>query len=241
MNKRGNGFKDLSGQRFGRLLVICMDEEKTRTKHIYWLCQCDCGNPELISVQRSCLTSGHTKSCGCLQKEFIKGLGEQRKEFNECKLIDNHYEMKIDNEIVLFDIEDYDVISKYYWRLNHGYAYTWYENKPVPMHYILFNEYIYDHENRNRLDNRRFNLRKCNYTENNENISLRKDNTSGITGVGLDSRGRWAARVTVNGKRKTVYAGWDFEEAVKARLKAEKEYYGEFAPQKHLYEQYGIV
>ena len=61
-----------------------------------------------------------------------------------------------------------------------------------------------------------------------------------MTGVNLDSRGRWVARVTVNGKRKTVYAGWNFEEAVVARLKAENKYYGEFAPQKHLYEQYGV-
>lgn len=239
MSKRGNGFIDITGQRFGRLVVRCIDEEKTRPKHIYWLCDCDCGGT--ASVSRGNLTRG-TKSCGCLQREIVRELGKQRKEFNECKLVNDHYELKIgEDKTVLFDIEDYDIVSKYHWNLNYGYAYAWHDGKSVPMHYVLFNEYMYDHENRNKLDNRRCNLRKCDHAKNNVNISLRVTNTSGVTGVGLDSRGRWAARVTVDGKRKTVYAGWDFEEAVKARLKAEKEYYGEFAPQQHLYEQYGIA
>lgn len=30
------------------------------------------------------------------------------------------------------------------------------------------------------------------------------------------------------------------EDAIKARLKAEKEYFGAFAPQKHLYNKYNI-
>lgn len=34
-----------------------------------WKCQCDCGNE--IIVRPDSLTSGHTKSCGCLQKEIV--------------------------------------------------------------------------------------------------------------------------------------------------------------------------
>ena len=31
------------------------------------------------------------------------------------------------------------------------------------------------------------------------------------------------------------------EDAIKTRLEAEAKYYGEFAPQRHLFEQYGIT
>jgi len=59
-------FIDLTGQRFGRLVVL---EEAGRSKSgkVMWLCRCDCGN-ETVTVTGS-LKNGETKSCGCLQKE----------------------------------------------------------------------------------------------------------------------------------------------------------------------------
>ena len=52
---------------------------------------------------------------------------------------------------------------------------------------------------------------------------------------------KWEARININKKQVKLGCFHVFEDAVVARLKAEKKYYGEFAPQKHLYEQYGIV
>jgi len=62
-------FIDLTGKRFGRLVVIKFFERKFDGKRdrIYWLCQCDCGN-EKIS-EGATLRSGGCKSCGCLVKE----------------------------------------------------------------------------------------------------------------------------------------------------------------------------
>jgi len=61
-----------------------------------------------------------------------------------------------------------------------------------------------DHRNRNRLDNRRSNLRFCTLQENNRNINMRKDNTSGYKGVSLDkTTGHWKPLVYVDGKAKT--------------------------------------
>ena len=62
---------DLIGKRFGRLTVLSFDHMKKvknshRTKS-YWLCQCDCGNKKV--VRSDCLTTGNTKSCGCLNKD----------------------------------------------------------------------------------------------------------------------------------------------------------------------------
>lgn len=60
-------FKDLMGERFGRLLVIGY-HGKDKHSHNLWLCKCDCGNFKLISTGD--LTKGKTKSCGCLAKEL---------------------------------------------------------------------------------------------------------------------------------------------------------------------------
>lgn len=62
--------KDLTGQQFGRLTVLHLDEEKTKEKkQSYYVCQCECGN--IKTIFGSSLTTGRTKSCGCLQKEKL--------------------------------------------------------------------------------------------------------------------------------------------------------------------------
>ena len=57
---------DLTGQKFGRLIVLA-DSEKRKYRKVIWKCLCDCGNISyVIGVQ---LTGGKTRSCGCLRKE----------------------------------------------------------------------------------------------------------------------------------------------------------------------------
>lgn len=58
---------DLTGQRFGKLVVI---ERVWRKGATHWRCKCDCGNE--TAVVNSHLVSGYTKSCGCLRVEFCK-------------------------------------------------------------------------------------------------------------------------------------------------------------------------
>lgn len=57
---------DLTGQRFGRLVALTPFSEPRKNKRPLrkWICKCECGN--IISVPTDRLTSGHTKSCGCL-------------------------------------------------------------------------------------------------------------------------------------------------------------------------------
>lgn len=64
---------DLSGRRFGRLLVGKQGQpRKSKSNYLYvvWLCDCDCGNKN-VPVTASNLRKGDTKSCGCLRKEWI--------------------------------------------------------------------------------------------------------------------------------------------------------------------------
>lgn len=59
-----------------------------------------------------------------------------------------------------------------------------------------------DHRNRNRLDNRRTNLRIVTHAQNMHNKSLYCNSTSGFRGVTWSqTRKQWRARVGVDGKR----------------------------------------
>lgn len=65
--------RDLTGIRFGKLVVIGIDEDRTKDGKVYWLCRCDCGN--ITSVLSTSLTRKNrgVKSCGCARnsKEAI--------------------------------------------------------------------------------------------------------------------------------------------------------------------------
>ena len=64
---------DLTGNIYGRLLVLYRSEDKyspSGQKRIYWHCKCECGNEK--DILGSALKSGNTKSCGCLNKEKLK-------------------------------------------------------------------------------------------------------------------------------------------------------------------------
>lgn len=69
--------KNLMGQRFGKLTVIeCMG--KLDGRHYSWKCICDCGNETIVQASR--LTSGNTKSCGCLKNSGLKKYNEKQSE-----------------------------------------------------------------------------------------------------------------------------------------------------------------
>lgn len=55
-------FKDITGQRFGKLVVLCRGPS-TKGQKAQWICKCDCGNENVVATNT--LRSGHTSSCGC--------------------------------------------------------------------------------------------------------------------------------------------------------------------------------
>lgn len=59
--------KDLSGQRFGRLVALSKGK-KDKASHQYWICKCDCGN--IVEINSDNLRRGLTQSCGCLHSEI---------------------------------------------------------------------------------------------------------------------------------------------------------------------------
>lgn len=65
----GKPFLNLSGKRFGRLLVL---DVTTKGKDWWWMCLCNCGR--LKAIKRGSLVRGKTRSCGCLRRENTRAM-----------------------------------------------------------------------------------------------------------------------------------------------------------------------
>lgn len=62
---------DLTGQRFGKLVVKGKTEKRDASGCVIWLCECDCGKKSLSPS--GSLTAGHKTSCGCKRKHDLTG------------------------------------------------------------------------------------------------------------------------------------------------------------------------
>lgn len=157
-----------------------------------------------------------------------------------------------DNYEFYFDLEDFDKIKNYAWYRDkkNGYIkapvsfFAKINQRNIYLHRLVMNasaEKEIDHINRKRCDCRKNNLRLATSGENKRNKTMSSKNKYGFIGIRLESRrSKWTARIKINNKE--IYLGTfeNKEDAIKARLEAEAKYFGEFAPQIHLFEQYGI-
>lgn len=70
--------KDLTGQKFGRLTVLRLDQTSYRSPAgkptRRWICRCDCGK-ELSVLQNALTGKNGTRSCGCARRESMRQLG----------------------------------------------------------------------------------------------------------------------------------------------------------------------
>jgi hypothetical protein len=129
----------------------------------------------------------------------------------------------------IIDDEDWEVVSHFSWYIANGYPKTTTSRLNGGQHQLHLHNLLlgpapdgleWDHENRDKLDNRRSNLRLVTPEINVQNRGLRKTNTSGVTGV--KPRGKkWNAYITSYGVRIFVTCNTR-EEAIQARLDLEK-------------------
>lgn len=77
---------ELSGKRFGRLTVISKGDKNAKCGSVRWNCICDCGTEKVISGSH--MTTGTTRSCGCLRDENrVKHNKSKTPEYNTWKII----------------------------------------------------------------------------------------------------------------------------------------------------------
>lgn len=235
--------EDLTGQVFGRLKVLeQIDDYVDSQGHHFarWLCECSCENHNIVKVLQSHLKSYKIQSCGCYNKDRIK---ETQRKINKYDLSGEYGILwsSNTNEECYFDLEDAEKILQHSWyKDNVGYLASTIGGKTTRMHVFLGYKW-HDHHNRNKLDNRKSNLVLCTRQENNRNKNLLSSNKSGVSGVYWYKKNKkWKAQVTINNK--VIYLGTfdNKNDAIYARLKAEQKYYGDFAPQRHLFDQYNI-
>lgn len=92
-------------------------------------------------------------------------------------------------------------------------------------------EGILDHRDRDRDNHAIENLRPATPSQNRANSAVRRNNTSGFTGVvRRPDRPVWVARMRLDGKERHIGSFSDKQEAIRARRAAEEEAFGEFAP-----------
>lgn len=137
----------------------------------------------------------------------------------------------------LVDDDDFKLVSGRKWYITKfGYLLS-YVNKNGKytheyMHRVIanpVNSMVVDHINRNRLDNRRSNLRICTRAENTYNSGIGKNNTTGFKGLVRTKSKKWEARIIV--KRKCISLGryTTKEDAALAYNEAAIKYFGKFA------------
>ena len=137
----------------------------------------------------------------------------------------------------LVDDEDFDYINQWKWSFNGSYAvrgkYIGRVNGKDRYERIYLHRDLNktpkgmetDHINRNKLDNRRCNLRTVTKSKNNNNRDAYKNNICGVCGVNwYKQMKKYCSRIVVNGKRMHLGYFDNLEDAIKARKKAEDTY-----------------
>lgn len=241
---------DLTGMTFGRWIVIEQADDYINPSGIHyaqWLCECSCNKHTRKVIQQSTLINKESQSCGCIAQEVASKIHKKYNDYTYSNDYGIGYCHNTGTEFY-FDWEDFDKIKDYCWRekiAKDGYhsvvADVPHKRKNLPLHQLIVSYKLCDHRNRNSFDNRKSNLRDATKNDNSRNKSLQRNNTSGIIGVSFrQDLQKWRARIVVENKE--IYIGTFIykEDAIRARLKAELEYFGEFAPQQHLFGEYGI-
>jgi HNH endonuclease len=126
--------------------------------------------------------------------------------------------------------EDFPLLSRHSWALSNEYPSTNIGSTCVPMHRFILpakkgSPLVVDHINRNKLDNRRENLRLVHHTVNTWNRGPRKSHPTGVVGV-QRVRDRFVAKVTRHHKLRHLGTFDTLQEAKEAIEALDASLYG---------------
>lgn len=165
-------------------------------------------------------------------------------DYVQIMLLGDHANQNTDGNIMLISKMDINVVANFKWYLSKaGYPATYgtYDStikfpRPVSLHQLLYPSikrgYVVDHINRNKLDNRRNNLRVCTQSQNSYNKSKPKNSKNkykGIRKINKKYNHSYTASITKNGKKYEIKnINSEYEAANIYDMMAE-ELFGEYA------------
>lgn len=211
MSENNNKESEMLGRTFGRLVVL--EEAKPVKSRRRWLCRCSCGRETI--VWESHLKNGHTKSCGCFRKEKPKEkcLNLQGERYGRLTVLEPM-------------IEKNGTVN--YWKCQCDCGKQCFCHK----------ESLRSGTTRScgclQEEQRKENMRNAIHFVDGtcvERIACRRtfsNNTSGHRGVYRRENNRWRASIGFQGKKYYLGTFEKYEDAVNARLEAEKELYDSF-------------
>jgi len=211
-------FKDRTGKRFNRLLVISR-AENNKWGQVQWNCLCDCGKVKVICG--GSLSAGKSQSCGCL-------IAERNIELNTTHGLTNSPEYFV-----------WDGMRQRCGNPNHK-AFQHYGGRGIQVcrRWALFGNFFSDMGERpgkkywiERIDNDgNYSPTNCKWettSKQAQNKRISRRNTSGVAGVSWMVReGKWAARIGAVGVAVSLGYYRRFEDAVAARKAGERKYWG---------------
>jgi hypothetical protein len=210
--------QDLSGVRFGRIVVVSKFGKKSG--HIAWNCLCDCGKEKVFLGVN--LTSGKSQSCGCLRAEVTsqrslkhgnrRGNGKTSREYEAwCSMV-GRCETETDTNYHNYGARGIAVCDR--WRSS-------FENFLADMGKRPSSRHSIDRTNVNG-DYTPDNCRWATKEEQMRNRRLLSNNNSGVNGVYLNKAlNKYHAQIYSNGKKKHLGYFTSLEDAEKAREIAE--------------------
>ena len=207
--------KNLTGQSFGRLTVLEEAPGKGNGRR-YWRCRCGCGAETLVEEYH--LKSGHTKSCGCYRRELPS---KKRTDLTGQRF----------GRLTALGSADKTVGPPGKWRCRCDCG----------QEIICSRENLHSGATKScgclREEVRRENMKKAIHFVDGtcvERIASRKNcanNTTGHRGVYRRQNNRWRAAIGFKGKVYNLGTYESFQDAVNARLEAEKNLYDAFLDQ----------
>lgn len=213
-NEINSKYKTEIGERFSRLIVKS-DMIKSTDGHYRVEVICDCGNEKLAKVRQ--LIKGYVVSCGCkrLEGDYKHGMYNSRP-----MSIYGHMKSRCDNPSEA-GYEEYGARGISYdekWKTFQGF---WEDMK----------EGYADNLEIDRIDpNKDYLKENCRWVDHVIqcfNTRKRKDNTSGKSGVSLNSKtGLWEVYINIHRQRIRLGFHEDLELAIHIREEAELKYYG---------------
>lgn len=210
--------KDERGNRYNQLEVLSYSHYDSNQQVSYWNCLCDCGLT--CKVRGGNLRNGKAKSCGCLSKKAL--------ELRTKHGLSRSKEYCIWASMIQRCTNSNSTHFEYYGGAGISVCKEWLDS------FENFHKDMGDAPEGTSLDRIDFNGDYCkdncrwvNKSMQQFNQKLRSTNSSGKTGVSfMESKGKWRARISVEGKEIHLGMFNSFDAAVTAREDAEIKYYG---------------